>query len=192
MLQNFDVDWSDVDFSKPSARRLKRDYKWTLVLFLKLAWPLLAGMVRARGSVRTKRSKCRVCACIQRPGAAAPESLRQDRLGELTLPAFSSTLTAAPVLYAHAVVTVARNKPFWLHQSFFRASYCLCDVEKGALLVVPRLLQVLVIVMNSSQSTRQPFVDGQRLGANSAGARVVRASPSSFPPLASFVCLLVS
>jgi hypothetical protein len=65
-------------------------------------------------------------------------------------------------------------------------------VEKGALLVVPRLLQVLVIVMNSSQSTRQPFVDGQRLGANSAGARVVRASPPRLLPTIGVICMLVN
>ena len=40
-----DIDWSDVDFSRTSGRVLRRDIKWPIVLFFKLAWPLLVAMV---------------------------------------------------------------------------------------------------------------------------------------------------
>ncbi len=48
------------------------------------------------------------CACAQRTGAAALESLQRDRPGGRTSPAF--TLAAAPVLSTHAVVTVVKLK----------------------------------------------------------------------------------
>ncbi len=58
------------------------------------------------GTSRHATCEIRVCARTQRTGAAAREPLRQDRPGGLTSPV---AVAAAPVLFAHAVVTVAQN-----------------------------------------------------------------------------------
>ncbi len=50
-----------------------------------------------------------MCARTQRTGAAACESLRRNNPWRAHV-ALRSTLVAAPVLFAHAVVTVANNK----------------------------------------------------------------------------------
>ncbi len=47
------------------------------------------------------------CICAQRAGAAMRESLRRNRPRRLR-----AVLTVAPVLFAHAAVTVAKNKQF--------------------------------------------------------------------------------
>jgi hypothetical protein len=41
------LDLSNVDLGKPSGRKLHRDYKWTLMLLLKLSLPVLLSVVRA-------------------------------------------------------------------------------------------------------------------------------------------------
>ena len=47
-----------------------------------------------------------MCACLKRTGAAARESLGRDRPVGLTSRAF----TAAPALFAHAVVTETKTR----------------------------------------------------------------------------------
>ena len=52
-----------------------------------------------------------VLACARRTGAAARESLWRDRPGRLTSPALHSC--EATILFAHDIVTVAKNKSLY-------------------------------------------------------------------------------
>ena len=52
--------------------------------------------VQSLGTRRYQFSHSRVCACAQRPGAAARELLRRDRHGGLTSPAFHACGSASP------------------------------------------------------------------------------------------------
>ena len=49
-----------------------------------------------------------VCGCAQRAGAAARESLRRNRCGRLTSPAFCACGSASP--FAHVAVTAFKDK----------------------------------------------------------------------------------
>ena len=45
-LQVSQLDLSNIDLGKPSGRKLRRDYKWTLILLTKLSLPVLLSIVR--------------------------------------------------------------------------------------------------------------------------------------------------
>ena len=54
-LQVSQLDLSNIDLGKPSGRKLRRDYKWTLILLTKLSLPVLLSIVRGPSGLECGR-----------------------------------------------------------------------------------------------------------------------------------------